>query len=188
LKDAQDDAAKSAGGAAGGPNAYNEALKKLSPNARAFVEKIKELKPAWEEMQKAVQNSFFEGFADKTQQLSDKYLPELKSGLVGIAGAMNKMALYAADALMKPVVVEAVNNILGNTKELFDNAGTALGDFIEGFLKLASIGSDYLPAIGKWLADIARDFKDWVNANPDKIRGFISWAQGRRTVKASLAW
>jgi hypothetical protein len=94
--------------------------------------------------------------------------------MVGIAGAMNKMALYAADALMKPAVVEAVNNILGNTKKLFENAGTALGDFIEGFLKLASIGSDFLPAIGTWLADIARSFKDWVTANPDQIRKFIT--------------
>lgn len=150
--------------AAGGVDAYAEALAQLSPNARSFVETLKSLAPAWHDVQLAVQDNLFKGLAGDVQTLAGTYLPLLKDGLGGIASAMNGAAQYAASALMSPEAVKAVNDILGNTKTVIDNARTALGDFVSGFLGLADVGSGFLPEFGKWVADIATGFKDWVTA------------------------
>jgi hypothetical protein len=155
---------------------FNEAIKDLAPNAQAFVKEVRSLRDEWKDLQQAVQNRFFQGFAVDLKNLAGTYIPKLKEGMTGIAGSMNNMARYAAGALMDPAVVAAVNNVLANTKSFLDNATSSLGNFLGGFLKLASIGSDYLPAVGTWLANIARDFNNWVTANPDKIRGFIDGA------------
>ncbi len=168
-------ASQAAAAAAGSASvrAFAQNLALLSPEAQKFVKTILELRPAWNAVASTIQDNLFRGLSDDVRSLATIYFPVLEKGLGRIATAMNGMAQYAAKALMSPENVAAVNNILGNTRTLIDNAKTALGDFITGFLGLSSIGSDYLPAIGKWLADIARSFKDWVSANPDKIRGFI---------------
>jgi hypothetical protein len=155
---------------------FNEAIKDLAPNAQAFVKEVRNLRGDWKDLQQTVQNELFAGFGEDVKRLGGTYIPALKMGLSGIAASMNSMGRYAANSLMKPDVVEAVNTVLANTFNLFEELKPALGDFLDGFLKLAAIGSDYLPAVGTWLSGIARDFKDWVTANPDKIREFIDGA------------
>lgn len=155
---------------------FNEAIKDLAPNAQTFVKEVRNLRGEWKDLQQTVQNELFAGFGEDVKRLGGTYIPKLKMGLSGIAASMNSMARYAANALMKPDVVAAVNTVLANTFNLFEELIPSLGDFLDGFLKLAAIGSDYLPAVGTWLSNIARDFRDWVTANPDKIREFIDGA------------
>lgn len=173
LADAREDAARQAAASTAGTNAYAEALAKLSPNARAFVEQIKALRPEWEAMQRSVQDKFFAGFAQEVRELAGKYIPVLKDGMGGVAEAMNRMAIYASDALLDPKVVGAVATIFENTALFIDNARTSLGDFLSGFLQLGAIGSEYLPVIGTWLADIAARFREWVETSPQGVREFI---------------
>lgn len=176
LDDVYAQQAEQAKAAAGGVDAYAEALKNLSPEAREVVKTLRGLSDEWQEVKFAVQDAFFEGTAEDIQDLAGIYLPLLKSGLSGIAGELNDMGDYAFDQLMDPAVVAAVNKVLGNTSKLLDNAETALGDFISGFLQLAGIGSDYLPGIGTWLADIGANFREWVETDPEGVREFIESA------------
>lgn len=173
LSDIEAQQREAAMAAAGGTDAYAAAMAKLSPEARKFVEVIKELTPAWDDMQKHVQNELFAGISDQVRDLAGVYIPLLKTGLGDIAGELNSMAGYALDQLLDPAAVDAVNTILGNTSALLDGAETSLGDFVTGFLNLAAIGSDYLPGIGTWLADIAASFREWTETDPEGIRKLI---------------
>jgi hypothetical protein len=177
--------------AAEGGDKYREALAKLAPEAQEFVKTTAGLSDEWEELTRSVQGELFDGLAEQVQGLADTYIPDLIDGLSSSAAAMNDMANYAAEALMDPGVVKAVNVVLENTAGLLFGARTALGDFIAGFIELAAIGSEYLPGIGVWLSDIAAQFRSWVETNPDGIREFIDaalqgladlWAIGENVV------
>lgn len=164
---------ESATGAAGGANAYADALSKISPEAREVVKVLRGLADEWRDVQFAVQDAAFEGVAEDISDLAEVYLPLLKTGLSDIAGEFNDMEGFAFDALMDPDVVQAVNDVLANTAGFLDNAETALGDFIAGFIELAGIGSEFLPEMGSWIADIAEAFREWVETDPEAIREFI---------------
>lgn len=196
LADVLEQQGKAAAGAAGGMDAYAAALAKLAPEARQFVETVVALRDEWDAMTRSVQNELFDGLAEKVQGLADVYIPALTTGLGGIAAALNDMATYAADALMDPAVVEAVNTVLANTASMLAGAKTALGDFLAGFIELAAIGSEYLPPVGEWLARIAAQFREWVETDPDGVRQFIDealqgladlWAIGENVVGIIMA-
>lgn len=160
---------------AGAANSYAAALAKLSPEAQQFVEAIRQLRPEWEALQQSVQDAAFQGLAETVQALAGTYFPVLQAGLTGIATQLNGMAQYAASALMSPEAVQAVNDVLQFTGQFLDNAKTALGDFLLGFLGLMEVGASYLPQFGSWLADIAQKFRDWIDtkAGRDEIRQWI---------------
>ncbi|QQZ56854.1 hypothetical protein IFE09_27015 [Streptomyces microflavus] len=74
-----------------GAEAYAEALKKLAPNARSFVETIKSLGPQFDKLKLRVQNNLFEGLG-KTLKTTVKAIgPDLSLALTTSAGALNRM-------------------------------------------------------------------------------------------------
>jgi hypothetical protein len=176
LRDAQDAAGASAGGAAGGVNAYADALAKLSPEARELVETIVGLKDEWTDMTHSIQDRALKDVSEDVLALAGVYIPLLKDGLGGIADGYNEMAHYATDALLDPATVEAVNGLLANTADAVDEGATALGDFLAGFLQVADVGSEYLPGIAAWVADIAEQFRAWSETDEGRqqIRDWIT--------------
>lgn len=178
LADVEAQQAEQAAAGAGAVNAYADALAKLSPNARAFVEAIRELRPEWEALQRSVQDAAFAGLAQTARDLSDTYLPVLREGLGGIAQELNAMGIYAADALMSPEAVAAVNSVLEDTKLFLGESKTALGDFLVGLLELAAIGAEYLPGFGEGVADVAARFREWIATKEgrDQIKEWIEKA------------
>lgn len=172
LNDVYAQQAEQAAAAAGGVDAYAEALAKLSPNAREFVVTLKSLSGEWDAMQRTVQDRFFEGLAGDVKALAGVYIPELTFGLGSIAGELNDMSRYSIDQLLDPSTVADVNGLLANTAEFVGAAETSLGDFLAGFIDLGEIGSRYLPYFGEWLSKIAGEFRAWVGAN-DEAGGSI---------------
>lgn len=158
---------------AGGIDAYADAMSKISPEARQLVETIRGLADEWQGLQFAVQDAAFDGMAEQVQALANQYIPDLTTGLSGIASQLNDMASYAIDQLLDPDVVASVNKVLSDTAKFLDNASTSVGDFIAGFLQMAGIGSGFLPQMGEWIAGIAADFREWVESDPSAIQEFI---------------
>lgn len=179
LADTYADQAEAAGGAAGGANAYADAMSKLGPNARELVTTLRGLSDEWDGLTQSVQERGLEGLAADVQDLANVYLPVLRDGLGGIADELNDMAQNTADALLEPSAVEDVNTLLADTALMLDGADTAVADLVSGLLGLVGVGAQYLPAFGQWIGDIAGQFKDWVDANDGaggKIEGWIDSA------------
>jgi len=74
------------------PEAYAEALKKLSPNARSFVEEIRKAQPALDKIRKTVQDKVFEGLDTQLRTTAKAALPELRTALNSTATTLNQMA------------------------------------------------------------------------------------------------
>ncbi|MFD5901009.1 hypothetical protein ACFWHG_05855 [Streptomyces microflavus] len=71
--------------------AYAEALKKLAPNARSFVETIRGLGPQFDKLKLKVQNNLFEGLGKTLKQTAKAAGPDLSEALTVSAGALNRM-------------------------------------------------------------------------------------------------
>ncbi|MGW3024507.1 hypothetical protein [Streptomyces sp. NPDC001221] len=94
------------------------ALAKLSPNARAFVDAVLAQREAWRGLKLDVQDALFQGLGRTFTAMSTAILPSLRTGLTGTASILNTMARNAAGAITQ----------LGKTgrlRQLFDglNAG-----------------------------------------------------------------
>ncbi|MFJ6319709.1 hypothetical protein ACIQJW_26865 [Streptomyces californicus] len=74
------------------PEAYAEALKKLSPNARGFVGEIRKAQPALDKIRRTVQDRVFDGLDKQLRSTAKAALPEFRSALNSTATTLNKMA------------------------------------------------------------------------------------------------
>lgn len=71
---------------------YAEALAKLSPNARAFVETIHQAKPALDAIKSSVQDKVFAGLDTQLKTTATATLPALRQALDASARTLNRMA------------------------------------------------------------------------------------------------
>ena len=70
---------------------FNEAMKKLTPAARSFVMEIKNLHPAFHQLQQDVQQTFFVQLQGVLTRVSHQLLPTLRTGLRQLSGDIGKM-------------------------------------------------------------------------------------------------
>lgn len=140
-----------------------EAMAKLAPAARDTVKAIQSLKPAFDNLRKAVQQEFFKGFADDVKNIGAIYLPILQKRLPLIAAAFNAMGHSAATTLADIPARLDFKEVLDNTISALGNMKDALGNVISGFLGLAGVGSERLPALGKAIDNVAARFRAWVD-------------------------
>ncbi|MFE7029444.1 peptidoglycan DD-metalloendopeptidase family protein [Streptomyces sp. NPDC057621] len=110
---------------------------KLSPNAQAFVNAVKGLKPTWDAMQLGVQDRLFAGIGGRLSDIGGRVIPIVRGGLEGTAGVLNRMghnALTAVDNLART----------GMLRQIFDGATKSLsplsripGQLVTGFGQVA---------------------------------------------------
>ncbi|MDP9953170.1 MULTISPECIES: peptidoglycan DD-metalloendopeptidase family protein [Streptomyces] len=101
------------------------AISKLSPNARSFVNILKEMAPAWRAMKLDVQDALFDGLGTRLQTVGTRILPAVRAGFVGAAselGAMGRNALTAVGNLEKSGQLkgtfDVIRNGLGNINKI----------------------------------------------------------------------
>lgn len=76
---------------------FNDAMSKLSPNAREFVTAVQGIAPAWSAVRADVQDALFKGLGDTLTNMSSAVLPAVQDGLVGMATVLNDMATGLMD-------------------------------------------------------------------------------------------
>ncbi|MFC1434273.1 hypothetical protein ACEZDB_26900 [Streptacidiphilus sp. N1-3] len=119
----------------GGVNALAAALAKLSPSARAFVQAVIALKPAWDALKLDVQQRLFQGLAGALKSTAGSVLPTLRKELTNSAGALNDMA----------------KGVLGAAKGLGDSGilGSAMHSASTGLHNLSGIPGLVVTAFGQ---------------------------------------
>ncbi|QDM55913.1 tape measure protein [Gordonia phage Trax] len=116
LSDAVTDARNvqaNAGAVADKTSRFDEAMKKLSPNAQQFVRDVRSLGGAWRELRMSVQDTLFDGLGEKIKLVAQGQLPALRSGMERVAGTANGALKSSLD-------------VLNSTFTEFSNNGTAL--------------------------------------------------------------
>lgn len=77
---------------------YAEALEKLAPEARDFVEELRGMRSQLRNVQQLVQQNFFRGFDDSLRDLAQNTSPALTRALDATSRSLNTMAREAASA------------------------------------------------------------------------------------------
>ena len=102
----------------------DDAISKLSPNARGFVGILREMAPAWRAMKLDVQDALFAGLGTRLQTVGSRILPTVRAGFVGAAVELSTMAKNA---------LTAVENLerTGQLKGVFDVIRNGLGNLVQ---------------------------------------------------------
>ncbi|WP_287004672.1 MULTISPECIES: hypothetical protein [Gordonia] len=133
----------------GGVDKQAEAMAKLSTNAQAFVNATMGVKPAWDAMQKSVQDNLFDGLDTRVQTLADTWLPKLGTALSTVTAGFNRGAKNAVDWVNSAQGVQIVGTWLTTSSDMAAKFGTALGNLVPGIAAIAAgAGQAFGPMVG----------------------------------------
>ncbi|WP_225859140.1 phage tail protein [Streptomyces albicerus] len=124
---------------------FNEALKQLSPEAKAFALAVRDIAPAWKEVQQSVQDEFFRGLSENFERTAKSVLPVLRRELFNTATALGDMAAGA----------------MGAARELAENGtlGKAMGSASKGLSNLSGLPGIVVTALGQIAAAAGPSFE-----------------------------
>ncbi|MFF1301131.1 hypothetical protein ACFVZG_49145, partial [Streptomyces sp. NPDC058296] len=116
---------------------FNDAMSKLSPNARSFVNAVKDIAPAWSAVRMDVQDALFKNLGSTLTRMSTSVLPAVRGGLVGMGGVLNRMGTGLMDTFTR------LGN-QGTLKKMFDGFTNGMkplekapGQLAQGFVQLS---------------------------------------------------
>ncbi|MEU3452186.1 hypothetical protein ABZ671_00885 [Micromonospora sp. NPDC006766] len=153
-----------AAGGGGGVNKFAEAMAKLAPAAQAVVRAMIALRPAWEAVQRSVQQALFAGVAGDLTRLSDSVLPTVKTGLVGVAGVLNGQMRAGMAELSTRSSKIRLAEIFTNAKAALDGLTPAVRPFTKALLDMSGVGSevtaDLTRQFGGFLSRVSKQMSD----------------------------
>lgn len=163
LARAQEEAAKSAAAASGSTDKFQQALAKLSPNARDFVLQMQALGPAWKDLRLAVQDNLFAGLGDSMTALANNQLPELKGGLSQLATGMNaafKDTLSSLDTLFTRMTSDGtMQAFIDGINQAMQGMAPFITGITDAFIQLGAIVGPHLgpffAALGETISKLA---------------------------------
>lgn len=152
------------------PAAFNEAIKKLAPNARDFAKEVKALAPELKKLQQDVQQRMFQNLDTILKQMGESTLPVLRKGLKETAGSLNLMALGVGNAAIRMGRNGTLGEAIAGATAGLKNLSRIPGQFVTGLTQVAAAAA---PAFAR-LTAAAGGFFDRLAAKISK--GFDSGA------------
>ncbi|MHC3450757.1 peptidoglycan DD-metalloendopeptidase family protein [Streptomyces prasinus] len=130
----------------------SEAMDKLSPNARGFVNTLREMAPAWRGMKLDVQDSLFAGLGTRLQQVGTQILPTVRTGLMGAADQLNLMGKNALGAVSNLEKTGTLGKVFDGVRSSLGNLSKVPGQMVTGFAQLSVAAQPAMDRITKGLA------------------------------------
>ncbi|WP_280246751.1 phage tail protein [Nocardia abscessus] len=124
------------------------ALAKLSPNARAFVLAMRDLKPLTKDLKNSVQDAAFEGLDQRFTALARATLPAVKDGMTEVASAMNSGAKQFAAFWSTAGAQQGIRDAFSGTASLITAMQPGLAAASQGFISLAGAAKPAMDSIG----------------------------------------
>lgn len=121
-----------------GAKKFKEALEKLSPNARTFVQTIRGARDELIKFQQSVQDKLFTGFGKELKALSTSVVPEFQHSLGQSALSLNHMALGVSSAVRELAASGTLGDALAGANQGLANLEKAPGRLVTAFGQLAA--------------------------------------------------
>ncbi|MFF9910614.1 hypothetical protein [Streptomyces sp. NPDC013457] len=134
---------------------FEEALKKLSPNAREFAREVKKLAPAFKDLQQGVQDALFEDFDQVVRDLGEHTLPIFKKQLTEAATTLNFMGKSAADAALDLSLNGTLGKALTGANKGLSNLTQVPGQLVTA---LTQVGAAAAPSFDRLTKAAAKAF------------------------------
>lgn len=127
-----------------------EAMKNLSPNAKAFVRESAGFYKAFTPVRKAVQDQLFAGLGKQIDPVAKNLMPAAQRGMLGISGAFNKGAKEAIGFAKTDFAKGALNTVFTNTTGILNNASTAVRPLLGLITNLVLLGQPLAKRMADW--------------------------------------
>ena len=151
--------------AAGGGGGLGEDVIKLAPAAQEFVDAIKALKPAFEELRLGVQQKLFAGLGKTVTDTFMAWRQPLTTVLGDFATTFNGLFKNLGATLRRQPVIDGLVSGAQTVRENFERIGTVItGPLVEAFANLSRASKPFVDAVGGAIADGLQAFADKVNA------------------------
>lgn len=142
--------------------ALSQAMANLSPNAQAFVESLRGVKPIFDQLKFSVQDSLLAGLGPVIQNLATTYLPILQQGLGSLAGTMNQAFGQFAAFMTQPQTMAAMQQIFANIGSSFAIWAQSLQPVSQAFLTITQVGSGFLPQLAQMMVNAGNAFNQFI--------------------------
>lgn len=181
LRRAEDDLAearkKGFAGASGGANAYQQALAKLSPEQRKFVEyMVNTFMPEIEKFQAAAAKKFFPQLIPALENLRTNLFPVLLPLLTETGNQLGNIAKNVSTALTSPQVVDNIKSVWDsvNTK-ILPSASTIISNAV-------TVASEVIAAA----QPLVERFTSWIEGITTKWKNVLSTKEGQENLQTLL--
>lgn len=163
LGDAQADLKRKMDGASASGGGLAAQLPKIAESAQQFLDKLKELKPAFDDLRLEVQQRLFDGLAGKLQILAERWLPALHTGFGHMADVINDVVKTAFDSLSKPTFIDNMLTGFTHFTDMMGKIGKAIaGPLVDAWGRLSRAAAPILDVIGEKIAGIITRFSEWI--------------------------
>ncbi|MFF4346814.1 hypothetical protein [Streptomyces sp. NPDC001530] len=122
-------------------NKVADAMAKLAPNAREFVNAVLAQAGAWRALKLDVQNALFAGLGATFTTMSTAILPSLTTGLTGTATVLNTMAKNAASAVTELAKTGTLKQMFAGLNEGLKPLAKVPGQFVTALAQISVAAS-----------------------------------------------
>lgn len=137
---------------------YADALAKLSPNAKAFVESVVSMKGAFKGLQIEVQQTLFKGLDNEIRQMAQNTIPSFRIGLGGMAMILNSMARGVMSTTTNLAQMGHLKIMFGALQSSMEPLIKVPGQILNALVKLTIASAPLFvrmtTATGKWFSDM----------------------------------
>lgn len=143
------------------PAKFNEAVAGLAPEARETAVAVRDMRGAWSDMQKSVQDELFTNLGGHVRELGGTYIPVLQRNLRLMGADFNLAAQQTGNWLAEGKQVSTVNSIFANTRGLTNSLAEAAQPFLAILLDIVAVGTEFFP---KMNGELGKTVKGWADA------------------------
>lgn len=159
LKNSTDDAA-------GGADAYADALANLSPEARKFAEyMVTTFIPALKALKTAAGKNLFPKLETALENIRTKLLPVLIPLFEKTGGVIGDVAIKLSETITSAENLERLKSIWETNDTFITNLGDATSNLYEVFLILLTAAKPLIDEFGKWLVTLTGGWKETLKAD-----------------------
>jgi phage-related protein len=164
LKSAQDSLASAQTKAQSASAGVAREVIKLAPAAQKFVDAVKALKPAFEDLRLDVQQKLFKDLDVTVTNLGKAWIPALKTTLGDYATTFNGFFQTLGANISTPTFIGQLQTAAEGARKGIEAVGEAIsGPLVTAFGQLAEKSAPFLETIGDVLAGIVTDFAKWID-------------------------
>lgn len=149
-------------GLSGDVEKFNEALKKLTPSARAVAKEFVALGPALKNIKKLTQEALFKQLIGSIKPLATTLLPALATGMAKSAAALGRFLAGFAKMLATPEVISAINTLFATTARILDKLGPPIASLFGALFGTMEGGLPWIERFVDVIANGIQKFADWL--------------------------
>lgn len=153
---------------------FEESLEGLSPAAQTVARDLRSLRPAFDDLKSAVQDSFFEPLTGQIQQVSSALMGPLRDGMSAVAAEAGSAARGLAEFAREGETVDVLSDVFDTTRQAIANIAPALRPVLDGFRDLISSTLPNVESLSERVAELATQFGSWLSEAAESGRA-MEW-------------